>query len=52
MAERFAKYSAQHFAKKLDKFKSKVGTVKIRNLVVGRAPYDLPKFKIAEVKEL
>ena len=52
MAKCFAKYSARNFAKKLYKFKSKrVGTVKIRHLVLERAPYDLLKFKIAEVKE-
>ena len=40
-------------AKKLDKFRSKrVGTVNIRHLVMESAPYDLLKFKIAEVKEL
>ena len=53
MDEGFAKYSARNFAKKLDKFRSKrVGTVKIRHLVTERVPYDLLKFKIAEVKEL
>ena len=53
MVEGFAKYSARNFAKKLDKFRSKrVGTMKIHNLVLERAPYDLLKFKIAEVKEL
>ena len=53
MVEGFAKYSVRNFAKKLDKFRSKrVGTVKIRHLVMERAPYDLPKLKIAEVKEL
>ena len=54
MAEGFAKYSAGNFVKKLDKFRSKrVGTVgKIRHLVMERAPYDLLKFRIAEVKEL
>ena len=52
MAEGFAKYSARNFAKKSDKFRSKrVGTVKIRHLVMERAPYDLLKFTIAEVKE-
>ena len=51
MIEGFAKYSAQNFAKKLDKFRRKrVGTVKIRHLVMGKATYDLLKFKIAEVK--
>ena len=53
MVEGFAKYSARNFEKKFDKFRSKrVGTVKIRHLVMERAPYDLLKFKIAEVKEL
>ena len=53
MVEGFAKYSARNFAKKLDKFRSKrVSTVKIRHLVMERAPYDLLKFKITEVKEL
>ena len=53
MAEGFAKYSARNFAKKLDKFRSKrVGTVKILYLVMERAPYDLLKFKTAEVKGL
>ena len=53
MVEGFAKYSARNFLKKLDKFRSKrVGTVKIRHLVMERAPYDLLKFKIAVVKEL
>ena len=49
----FAKYSARNFMKKLHKFGSKrVGTVKIRHLVMERALYDLLKFKIAEIKEL
>ena len=49
----FAKYSARNSAKMLDKFGSKrIGTAKIRHLVMERAPYDLLKFKIAEVKEL
>ena len=53
MVEGFAKYSAGNFAKKLDKFRSKrVGTVKIRHFVMDKAPYDLLKFRIAEVKEL
>ena len=53
MAEGFAKYSARNFAKRLDKFRSKrVGTVKVRHLVIERAPYDLLKFKIVYVKEL
>ena len=53
MVEGFAEHSAQNFAKKLDKFRSKrTGTVKIRHLVMERTPYDLLKFKIAEVKEL
>ena len=54
MVEGFAKYSEQNFAKKLDKLRSKrVGTVKIRHLSMElRAPYDLLKLKIAEVKEL
>ena len=53
MAEGFAKYSARNFTKKLDKVRSKrVGTVKIRHLVMERASYDLLKFIIAEVKEL
>ena len=53
MVEGFAKYSARNFAKELDKFRSKrEGTVKIRHLVMERAPYDLLKFKIAGVKEL
>ena len=52
MAEGFGKYSGQDFAKNLDKFRSKrVSTVKIRHLVMERAPYGLLKFKIAEVKE-
>ena len=38
MAECFVKYS------------ERVGTVKIRHSVMERAPYDLLKFKIAEVK--
>ena len=46
-AEGFTKYSTRNFAKRLDKFRSKrVGTVKIRHLVMERAPYDLLKFKI------
>ena len=53
MAEDFAKYSARNFTKKLDKFRSKrVGTVKIRHLVMERAPNDLLKLKNTEVKEL
>ena len=53
MVEGFAKYSEQNFTKKLDKFRSKrVGTVKIRHLIMKRVPYDLLKFKIAEVKKL
>ena len=53
MAKGFAKYSSRNLAKKLDKFRSKrVGTVKIRHLVIERAPYDLLKFKIVVVKEL
>ena len=54
MAEGFARYLPRNFAKKLDKFRSKgVGTVKICYLVLERAPYDLLKFKLAEVnKEL
>ena len=39
--------------KNLDKFRSKtVGTMKIHHVVMERAPYDLLKFKTAEVKEL
>ena len=53
IVEGFAKYSARNFEEKLDKFRNKrVGTVKNRHLVIKRAPYDLLKFKIAEVKEL
>ena len=53
MVEGFAKYSAGNLAKKLDKFRSKrVGTMKIRHLVMERVPYDLLKFKIVDVKEL
>ena len=53
MAKGFAKYSARNFAEKLDKFRSmRVGRVTIRHLVMERAPYDLLKFKIADVKEL
>ena len=53
MTEGFAKYLPRNFAKKLDKFRNKrVGTVKICYLGLERAPYDLLKFKIAEVKEL
>ena len=53
MAEDFAKYSARSFAKKLDKFRGKkVGTVKIRHLVMERTPYNLQKFTIVEDKEL
>ena len=53
MVEGYAKYSARNFEKKLDKFRSKrVGTVKIRHLVMERAPYDVLKLKIAEVNEL
>ena len=53
MVEGFAKYSARNFAKMLDTFRSKrVGTLKIRHLVMERVPYDLLKFKMAEVKEL
>ena len=53
MDKGFAKYSARNFAKKLDEFRSKrVGTAKICHFVMERAPYDLLKFKIAEVKEL
>ena len=53
MVEGFARYILQNFTKKLEKFRSKrVGTVKIHHLVMERAPYDLLKFKIAEVKEL
>ena len=53
MVKGFRKYSARNFAKKLDKFRSKrIGTVKIRHLVMERAPYDLLTFKIAEIKEL
>ena len=53
MAEGFAKYLARDFAINLDKFRSKrVGTVKINHFVLERAPYDLLKLKIAEVKEL
>ena len=53
MAEDFAKYSARSFAIKLDKFRGKrVGTVKIRHLVMERAPCNLQKFTVAEDKEL
>ena len=53
MVKGFAQYYARNFAKKLDEFRSKrVGTVKIRHLVMERTPYDLLKSKIAEVKEL
>ena len=53
MVEGFAKYSARNLAKKLDKLKTKrVGTVKIRHILMEKAPYDLLKFKIAEVKGL
>ena len=53
MAKGFAKYSSRNLAKKLDKFRSKrVGTVKIRHLIMERTLYDLLKFKIAVVKEL
>ena len=54
MAKGFAKYLVRNFVKKLDKFRSskRAGTVKIRNLVVERASYDLLKCKIAEVKKL
>ena len=52
MAEDFAKYPARNFAEKLDKCRSmRVGRVTIRHLVMQRAPYDLLKFKTAEVKE-
>ena len=51
MVKGFAKYSMRNFAKKLDKFRSKrVGTVKIRLLVIEGVPYDLLEFKLAEVK--
>ena len=53
MVEGFAKYSARNFAKKLDKFRSKrVFNLKIRHLIMEKAPYDLLRFRIAEVKEL
>ena len=53
MIKGFAKYWARNFVKKLDKFGSKrVGTVKIYHLVMERTPYDLLKFKLAELKEL
>ena len=53
MAVDFAKCSARNFAKTLDTFRSKrVGTVKIRHLVMKRAPCDLLKFRVTEVKEL
>ena len=49
MAKGFAWYLARNFAKMFDK---RVDTVKIRHLVMERAPYDMLKFKIAMVKEL
>ena len=53
MIEGFAEYSERDFAKKLDKLRSKkVGTVKIRHLVMEKAPYHLLKCKIAEVNDL